>query len=315
MKKRKKYLILPLLLALLLLPLAAGCQEKEAAEPTATPTPSATSEFGQEQIQQIFAGSIAATMNAQTYKFEMDMTASMETIGGSQAGNLNMAMKGSGVYDQINKKMHVTTDINMDTNLPDIEEGMQNMSMEMYKFEENMYMKVDMPVIGEQWLKMPFTEEMMSVYNADMVGEQLKLLEAPVEMKFVRYETEDGSDCYVFRIVPDMIKIMQWVAQLQMTGAEFDLEKIPNIADVFKNMSYFIWIARDGGLMKKIEASVTMEFDAEQFGAKDGDFDNMKMNIDMVTRLYDYDKPVVIELPEEAKNAVDMSQMGGFGKK
>lgn len=297
--KINKYIILPCLLSVLLL-LVPSCQEKE---PTETATPP-TDVPSQEQIQQLYTDAIAASLNAETYKFEMNIAYDMEATGGTEPGKVNMVMNATGAYDQINKNMHMSMDMNMDA--PEIEEGMQNMSMEMYMYEENMYMKMDMPMVGEQWIKMPVSAEMAAAYNSNMVGDQLELLEGAGEIEFLRYEVVDGSDCYVFKLIPDMQKIMEWVGQQQMGGEEFDFESIKNISDVFKDLAYIIWIARDSGYMKKMDASITMEATAEQFGAKDGEFDGMKMDMSMAIRMYDYDKPVTIVLPEEALNAAEM---------
>jgi hypothetical protein len=310
MFKLRKYYILPLMLAVLLL--APGCKDKEAAEPM--PTPTATDEFSQEQMQQIFADSMTSTLNVETYKFEMTMTTDMEMAGGKQPGEMNMAMNASGAYDQINKKMQMTMDMNIDADVPEMEEGMQNVSMEMYMLEDNMYMKMDMPIVGEQWMKMPVSDEMAETYNSDMVGDQLKMLEGAGEIEFLRYEIVEGSDCYVFRLVPDMLKMMDWVGQQQMAGTEFDAGSISDIADVFKDLAYVVWIDRDSGLMKKMDANIVMEFSSEQYGDKSGEFGSMKMNMVMGMRMYDYNKPVSIVLPEEAKDAVDMSDLGGLGQ-
>jgi hypothetical protein len=304
MGKSKKYIVLPLVLAVLLLGLVAGCREKETATPTATPT-TASSEFTQAQMKEILVDTISATKNARTFKFFMNVTMAMEATGGTEAKQINVDMTASGAHDQENKNMQMNMDINVES--PEIEEGAQNMSMAIYIYEDNMYMKMDMPIIGEQWVKMPVSDKAMAAYDSDMVGEQLKMLETPGEIKFLKYETVDGSECYVFQITPDMHKIMEWVGQQQqITGAELDTEDIGNLSDVFKNISYLVWVARDNNLLKKIDASMLMEFDAAQFGEKGGDYDNMNMNMNMGMRLYDYDEPVIIELPEEAKDAIEM---------
>jgi hypothetical protein len=303
MRKSKKYIILPLMLAVLLLAFVPGCKEKETAAPTTTPT-TTTEELSQEQMQQIFAGAIVATKNAQTFKFDMDMRSEMEATGGTEEGKSNVSMKATGVYDQAAKKIHVNMNINMNMNAPQMDEKEQSIAMDMYLLEDTMYIKTDMPFIGEQWLKVPVNAQMSEIYNADMVSEQLKMLESPAEIKFLRYETVDGSDCYVFQVVPDMMKIVEWLGQQQMAGTGFDAEKIKNITDVFKNIYFNVWIARDSGLMKKMEGSMVIDLNAEDYGAASGDFDNMNMNTGM--RLYDYNVPVTIELPEEAKDAVEM---------
>jgi hypothetical protein len=305
MVKSKIYLILPLLLAVLLLTLVPGCKEKETT-PTATTPATGASEFTQEQMQQIFAETIAATKNTQTYKFDMDLTTAMEATGGPEAGKLNMSMNTTGAYDQANQKMHLNINMNMKVNVPEMDESEQNMAMDMYMVEDTMYVKTDMPFLGDQWIKMPVDKEKATGFDAHMVSEQLDMLESPVEIEFLRYEMVDGSDCYVFQVTPDMTKIMQWLAQQQMTGTEFDAEKIQNLADIFKEISYNVWITRDSKLMKKIDGSLLMDLIPEEFGAESGAFDNMNINLSTGMRLYDYNVPVTIELPEEAENAVEM---------
>ncbi len=314
----KRIMVPLLLISVLLLLLVPGCKEKEATEPTATLTPTATGELSQEQMQQILADTMLAVKNAKSYKSDINMTMDMEATGGAQAGKVNVVMTTIATYDQENKNMQMSMNMNMDMetdiDMSEMEEDMQNISMEMYLFEENMYMKMDMPMIGEQWVKMPANEQMMAAYDIDMVSQQLEMLEGPGRIEFLRYEAVDGADCYVFKIVPDMKKIMEWVGQQRTTGTEIPLDNIADIADIFKDISYFVWITRDGGLMKKMDASLLMEFNAEQFGAKDGDFDSMKMKMDMGMRMYDYNKPVAIVLPEEAKDAIDMSEIGNLGQ-
>jgi hypothetical protein len=306
--KLNRYLILPLLLVIVALLLVPGCKEKESTEAT----PTATVELSQEQMQKIFADSITATTSVETYKFEMNMTTDMEMTGGDQVRKVNMVMNASGAYDQTNNNMQMVMDMNIESDLPEFEEEMQNITMEMYMLEEYMYMKMDMPMVGEQWVKMPASTEMAAAYNPDMVKSQLKMLEGAGEIEFLRYEVADGSDCYVFKLVPDMQKIMDWMGQQPMTGAEFDAGSISNIADVFKDLTYIVWIARDSGLMKKIDATILMEFDTEQYGDMSGEFESMRMNMVMGMRMFDNNKPVSIVLPEEAKDAVDISAMGGL---
>jgi hypothetical protein len=305
MGKSKKYIMLPLILAVMLLAFVAGCKEKEAAAPTTTPT-TATGDFTQAQMHGILVDTITATTNARTYKYDMDMTSDMEATGGTEAGTLNMVMNATGAYDQAGKKMHMTMDINMKIDSPEMDETEQGLAMEMYVLEDTMYIKTDMPFMGEQWLKMPVNAQTSELYDADMVSEQLKMLESPVAIKLLRYEMVDGEDCYVFQVMPDMMKIMQWLEKQRTTGTEFNADKIQNAAEALKNVSYNIWIARDSGLMKKMEGSLLIDLNAEEFGAASGDFDNMNMNMNMGMRLYDYDVPLTIELPEEAKDAVEM---------
>jgi hypothetical protein len=304
MIKSKKYIVLPVLLAVLLLGL--GCKAKETTVTTA-PATASTSEFTQEQMQQIFAESINATRNAQTFKCDMELTSDMNITGGAEAGNSNVSMNATGVYDQAGKKMHTNVDINLNTsmNVTGMEKGGQAIAVDMYVVENTMYVKTNLPLLGDQWLKVPANAKTSEVYNPNMVGEQLKMLESPAEIKFLRYETVDGSDCYVFQVVPDIPKIVDWLGQQQMSGTGFDPQKIKNIADAFKNISFDVWIARDSELVKKVDGNLLIDYTADESGSS-GAFDNIKMNLTAGMRLYDYNIPVTIELPSEALNAIEL---------
>jgi hypothetical protein len=305
-----------LMIFILLLSLIAGCNgEKAAPETTAplpattTPTPETTA-LNQLQIQQILVDTIMAVKNTEKYKFSMDMTSVMIATGGTQAGDMNMSMNATGYYDQINKNAHLTSDINIDMDFPEMEEGAQSVSMDMYLLEGTIYIKMNMPVLGEQWLKMTATEEMLKTYNTDMVNEQLKLLESPGTIEFLRYETLEGNSCYVFKIIPDMKKIMEWVMKQQMADTGLKAESAANIADMFKDLTYNIWVTKDDKLITKMDATINMEFTKEQLGETSGEIDGMTMSMDMVMKMYDYNVSETIILPEEAKDAIEIPGTG-----
>lgn len=311
MFKVKKVMILPLLLIVLLGLLVTGCGEKEAGEETNAPaaeTPSAQG-LSQEELQQILTDSMLAVKNASTYTYTLDMNMSMEATGGSEPGKVDVTMKSSGVTDMVAKEMQMNFKISLDENTIGHEEGLQNISAEMYMMSDSFYMKMDIPGMGKQWMKMPFSEELKKAYNLDMVNEQLKLFESPAQTEFVRYETFDGSECYVLKIIPNMESMKQWFDQQQMTSTALNWDQVTNLMDMFKELSYITWIAKDTKLMKRMSITVLMEMNAEQFGATESDFDNMSMDVDMDMIMQNYNEPVSIILPEEAANAMEMPQM------
>jgi len=111
-----------------------------------------------------------------------------------------------------------------------------------------------------------------------------------------------------------METMMDWLATQQGPVGGFSPDDISNLADVFRDIYYVIWIDKDRGLMIKMDASMLMEFTPEEFGADTDEFDNMTMDVTMSMKMYDYGKPVTIVIPEEAEDAMDMSDMGSFGQ-
>jgi len=165
---------------------------------------------------------------------------------------------------------------------------------------------MNIPEMGEHWMKMSLSEELKEEFDLNMVDQQLMPLESPVEIELTGYEIFDGSECYVLNIVPDMPSLIQWLGQHKMVNMEVDWESMEAIADAFKELSYVCWIAKDSKLMKRLKADMLMEITGEQTGFPDSDFDKMTMDMSTDMAMFDYNEPVSIVLPDEAKNAMEM---------
>jgi hypothetical protein len=294
--------------AMLSLLFIAGCGDEEGTEPTpkgTEPTQEET-ELSQSELQSILMDSTLAVREAETYKFIMDIDMTTEVSGSSNEGEMDMTMSATGIASPKNGEMKMTMDMSMDMEGVPMEESMQNISMEMYMLEDSLYMKMDIPEMGEQWMKMPISEELKEELDLNMVDQQLMPLESPVEIEQTGYEVFDGSECYVLNIVPDMPSLMQWLGEQEMGNMEVDWESMEAIADSFKKLSYVCWIAKDSHLMKRMKADMLMEITGEQAGVTDGDFGKMIMDMSMDMAMFDYNEPVSIVLPDEAKNAMEM---------
>jgi hypothetical protein len=303
----KKGLIIPLLLSLMLLLMVPGCKEQAATSP-ATATPS-TGGLSQQELQQILTGSILAVKSASTFKYVLDMNLNIEASGGSKPGKMAATIKSNGTADIVAKQMQMIFEISLNENTLGSKDSTENLSAEIFMLPDSVYVKMDIPGMGKQWIKMPLSEDLKEIYNLDMVNEQLALLESPAKIEFVRYETFDGSECYVLKIVPDMEKVKQWLGQQQMTSTKLDWDKLANLQDMFKELSFITWIAKDTKLMKKMNFTVLMEIDAKQVNDNKSDFEKMSIDADMNMILQNYSQPVSIVLPEEAANAIEMPRM------
>ncbi len=301
MFKRLKILALPLLLAAILAaPSFSGCGEK-AGETEGTAAGGLTTQ----ELQQVVADSLDVVENATSYGFSLDMDINAEATGGSQAGKMGMTIKSDGDADIAANNMKMNLDMSIDSSIPE-NEGSQSVSAEIYMLTDWMYMKMDITGMGKKWYKTPVTDEAKQAYDLDMVSQQLAPLESMGEIKFVKYESVDGSQCYVLKIVPDLVSMKDWLEQQQMTTGTFDWSQVENLEDVFKELSYTVWIAKDTKLMKKLNMTMGIEMTPEQAGASESDFDKMTMDIEMDMEIQDYNEPVTITLPDEAENATEM---------
>ena len=281
--------ILILSLALILSFTFAGCAQGESAET---------------DVGQILANSAIATVEADTCKFDMDMLIDMEVVGEPQPIDMTMVADITAVVSNISQEMQMTMDMTMDTAGQAEQEMTMDMSMEVYVVGEWMYMKLDIPMLGEQWMKMRLTEELWEEQN--LLEQQIQLLTAPVETNLMGAEEVSGTACYVVEITPNMETFSNWLSQQQAAGLEdMDWEEL-DLADLFKELSYKCWIAKDGYLLMKAEIYLLMEITPKDVEAAEGEFEKMTMDMNMEMKLYDYNQKVSIELPPEALGATEM---------
>jgi hypothetical protein len=279
--------ILLLSLALVLPFALLGCAEEEET-------------LTSEQIDQIVIGAANAVAEAQTYKFDMDMFMTMAVVGGTDPGTMTVGANATGVIDSVNQEMETIMDMVMSV----AEEDEQQMGMEMYVVDEWLYMKMSIPEIGEEWVKMELTPAMWQTQQ--QIEQTMDLLQTATEVKFLGSEAVDGVQCYVFDIIPDMEELAEYLGQQQsMLGVGLDIE---SLAELFANMSVSIreWVAQDSLFLTKSTAEFLIEVTPADVGAAPEDFDKMTMDLSTVMMVYGYNQPVSIELPAEALEALEI---------
>jgi len=281
MSAAKKVLLLLLSLALVLSFVLAGCGE----------------ELPQDEIDQIIAN--VTTAQYDTVSFDMEMPMTMKLVGGSEAGTMTMDINGSGVMDSVNKEMQATMNMAMD--IPGF--GEQEMDAEVYIVGGLMYTKVDLLGLGEQWSKMELTEEMWQ--EQSQIEPLVGFLETAVEINYLGTKTLNGTECYLFEIVPDMGELGELLGQETSVMGIMDFSQF-DLADMYKEFSFKEWIAKDSYLIMKVELEMVVEMSASDVGATADDFDTMTMDVKLVENFYDYNQPVSIELPPEALDAEEM---------
>ncbi|NQT31602.1 MAG: hypothetical protein HQ588_04635 [Deltaproteobacteria bacterium] len=274
-------IILALSLALVLSFTLVGCNDK----------------IPQDEIDRI----IENVLNAQfdSVRMDMDMTATVEVIGGPEPGEITMFGDGTGVMDITNQEMRMT--MNMTVDIPEL--GVQTMVSKVYLVGDWMYTGVEIAEFGEQWFK---TEAMPGMWEQQsQLDQQIAFLKTAVEVKSLPDQAVDGTDCYVFEIVPSVEALGELLSQQSSAMGNMDFSQM-NLADLFQEMKVKEWIARDNYQVLKTEVYMLMQMLPEDVGATGADFDKMLMGMNMTTKLYDYNQPVSINLPEAALNASEM---------
>jgi len=254
-------------------------------------------ELTQEEIDRIIDNVTSAQYDTVTLDMDMSMTVKVE--GGPEPGEMTMVGDGTGAMDMASREMQMTMNMTMD--IPEI--GEQEMATEIYLVGGWMYMKMSIPEMGEQWMKLPLTEEMWQ--QQSQIDQQIELLKTAVEIKSLPDEAVNGTDCYVFQIVPSMEALGELLSQQALGMEGMDFGQL-NLADLFKEMSVKEWIAKDTYRVMKAEVAMVLEMRPADVGATEADFEKMTMDINVGERLYDYNQPVSITLPQEALDAPEM---------
>lgn len=257
-----------------------------------------TKEVGLPSTQEIVDGVLESLDNIKTFQFDMDMTVDMSGEVEGEAVEMTMVMDSDAAIDVENREIGMK--INIDMALPD--EGEMEIGEEVYIIGDMMYMFIDVPGTGPMWLKskMPAGSwEHMSQNEA-----QIELLKT-AQVKVMGSEKIQGIDCYVFELTPDMEQLWQIAMQQATVVGEEVLPDVPEefFQEMFRSFSVKQWIAKDTYYLTKVETNMAIELTAEAMGIEEGE---VFQDITMTLFIYDYNEPVSIVLPPEAKGAIEI---------
>lgn len=248
---------------------------------------------------------IEAGQDIETVKFTMvtDQTTTITNVTESETiitdsrgeGEINMTA-------QAMKLLMITT-----SKIGDAENVTMEMEMEMYMLGDAFYMNID-----GNWTNMTgiFPEGMMDQQN--QLKMQMEMLNnSRVELE--GSEKIDGQDTYVLKVVPDM---EAFSATMEKQMGSMPIVVGMNLTDIYNSaeIESTTWLSKDTYLPVKIQVNMKMKMTPEMMGLPVDDVDDFDMLVesDSMVLYHDYNQPLVIELPSEAKNATDMSTLLGM---
>jgi hypothetical protein len=252
----------------------------------------------QEEIDRIVENVSSAQFDSLKLDLDIDMTMTVE--GGASPGQMILTSSGTGVVDMVSHEIQIAMDMNLD--IPEV--GTQTMATEYYLVGEWLYTSFDIPDVGKQWLKTAVTPGMWE--QQSQIEQQIEFLKTAVKVKSLPDEAVDGTDCYVFEAVPSVEALGELLSQ-QTSIIGMDLSQL-NLADLLKEMRVKEWIAQDSYQVLRSEVYLRLQMKPADVGATSADFDTMVIDMTMATKLYDYNQPVSIELPDEALDAQEIPQ-------
>ena len=260
--------------------------------------PDETNEDTKKSIENMKLKIIDANSKIDSYAMEMYMNIDMETNSYGQNMKINMDSNMYGEYDRINKKMFLNATIQ--SNTAGMEMEIETLS---YIVDDYMYMK-----ILSMWTKTKLKDD---VWNTqDQIDQNIELLE-DAEIERLDDDSIDEKSYYVFKVDPDLRKAVEQVLKQQqqsdMITDDFDF------ADMIKSMSYTIWVDKDSFIIDRSTTSMRLVMTDENMGVEPSELDpesgstEVIMDYEIDMKIKDIGMTVEFELPEEAKNAEDIT--------
>lgn len=221
-----------------------------------------------------------SSIQINSYRFLMNMDIETD-IGGSE---MKMTANANGAVNVLDQKMMME----MSSAIP----GANDMELLYFVIGELIYMKMDY-FGNEQWTKMNFSDYNVSWDTYDQMNMQIDLLDYG-EVERLDDEIIDNTDCYVLKIIPDLDKLIE--ALMNQQGLGTGMVQDVSYSDMVEELSLKLWISKDDNLILKAYEYMLMEM--SMFGYE------YSMSFKIEIRFFDYNEPVIIELPEDAENSI-----------
>lgn len=254
--------------------------------------------------QEIINKSIAANEKMKSYKFDLNMNLQMNGLAASIPGGINIVAKGNGAIDTLNSQMQMN--LNLEADIPG--QGKQTIPMEYIWVGGWTYMKVSVPIIGDQWLKVKMNDTALA--SQDQAAQQLEFLKSAVTVTKSGTESIDGKEYYVLQIEPDLNKMADWFNSIgQSLGSglqQFNLGDL-DVTKLIKQISIKEWVAKDNYVISRAEVSMMMTLNPSDMGIPNQNGEQINFNITESLNFFDYSKPITVTLPSDAQNAQEVN--------
>jgi hypothetical protein len=252
--------------------------------------------------EEVYANAVAAMADVQSYRFDMDLTMDMSGEMEGESIDYNISFSSEGAVDFVLEKIKMLMDMSMSMSMSGagMDEGSYTMTLEMYLIDGMAYVNTDMLGIDSGWTK---ESASMDEWNeVDFAMSQMELLEL-AELDVTGVEKVNGVECYVVQVTPDLANLWQVaMQQADITGTGmFELPASVDLEQIIQDFSVKQWYAKDTYYMVKSAMDFSMYITPELVGEEGEGEVSASVNLGM--NAYDYDEPVSIVLPEEAREA------------
>lgn len=283
----KKFVAVVVTACLIPLVLSAGC---------------ANGEVSDAELDRIVREVIQANADVETTAFDLTLDSVVEVQGDAEVSEVAVTGVGSGVVDSANETMHMT--MNMVTTVPG--QDAIELPVEYYIVDGWMYMSMEIPGQGIQWMKMQMPGGMWE--EQSQIQQQIDLLRDAEEVTHLGTQEVGGVQCHVVKIVPDMASVQQMVSQAQ--GQMSDLEGLDlsamDLGTMIQSMSMTQYIAEDSLLFMKTVQHIELVIMPDQMGIPEGEFERIIEEISTTMVFRDFNEAATIQLPQGALAATQI---------
>ena len=254
--------------------------------------------------EELKAMMIESVEEVETVAFTVDTDQTIKVINNSETNRtlrtttFETRSVGDGAFNVTARAMKMT----MTTTTISEDAGEIVSEMEMYMKGDTMYTKVD-----GNWTKMPgMPEEMWDQQN--QVKSQVELLNAS-EIELAEPEKVNGEDAYKVRVVPDTETFTMILNQQMGSMPLYAM----NMTEIFEGseMAWTSWISKDSNLILKNQVAMTLILTADMLDLAVDEVGDIEIVIESNSTVTysNFNKPVIIKVPEVAKNATTWIEM------
>jgi len=238
---------------------------------------------------------IQANSNLNSYSVDMKMSMNMVTEMLGQQMNIKSDINSKGNIDRTNKKMVLKGTVKYDTS------GMRTeMDTETYALDNYLYTKT-----MNMWMKMKLDKDIWT--QQDQVSQIVELVQSGT-IERLEDETIDKNPYYVIKINPDLKKVVELALQQQQQSEL--LNQNMDFGDMIKSYSSTIWVNKKTFVIEKSKTDMKMLMTPENMGKKGTTTSGeIEMDSSVEIKISNINKDFVINLPEEAKDAMDLTEL------
>lgn len=236
--------------------------------------------------------------NLSTYRYTIDSTQRVEMVNlltnASNLSEVTIVSTGDGAFNLTAHEISFVQRLNISSD----KKIAAPIESETYLINDTVYTKRD-----RNWTKIGVRnyEELWSSQNT--IENQAELLNHS-DIELQGFEKVGGQKCYKMKIKPDMRTYATVLSE--QAGPILPLSRV-NFTTLFQNssMEWTSWITKDSNLLKRNDIAVEFTLTPDMLGLSANEIGSFEIRVNAsATTLYkDFNQPVAVTLPAEARSA------------